>query len=77
MSIKYIGRPTSSIARPPKFAQIGIFGLKICHLATLVNNKKGNLLLVSSLVRPVHLDQLDPCQDQQDTDQLQALLESI
>jgi hypothetical protein len=21
---------------PPKFAQIGIFGLKICHLATLV-----------------------------------------
>jgi DNA modification methylase len=25
---------------PPKFTQIWIFGLKICHLATLLWNKK-------------------------------------
>jgi hypothetical protein len=29
---------TSSIAKPPKFTQFGIFGLKICHLATPVGS---------------------------------------
>jgi hypothetical protein len=34
MVIKYAQQPT--LQDPPKFTQILIFGLKICHLATLV-----------------------------------------
>jgi hypothetical protein len=29
--------PTAPLQDPPKFCQIGIFGFKICHLATLVS----------------------------------------
>jgi hypothetical protein len=42
ITIKYTNRPenipTASIARA-QFAQIRIFGFKICHLATLVLNR--------------------------------------
>jgi hypothetical protein len=34
-----ISIPTSSIARPYKFTQIRIFGLKINHLATLITDR--------------------------------------
>jgi hypothetical protein len=42
IAVKYLGRPNSHIIYQhlplqdlPKFTQIGILGLKICHLATL------------------------------------------
>jgi hypothetical protein len=35
MAVQYRYLPTSSIARPPKCTRNGIFGLRICNLATL------------------------------------------
>jgi hypothetical protein len=53
MVIKYLNSPyyipnghtihqPFSIQGPPKFTQIGIFGLKIYHLATLTDQTNGN-----------------------------------
>jgi hypothetical protein len=35
IAVKYVDQYLQ-LQEPPKFTQIGIFGLKICHLATLV-----------------------------------------
>jgi hypothetical protein len=42
MAIKYVYQHLP-LQDPPKFTQNGLFGLKICHLATLVGRYKTNL----------------------------------
>jgi hypothetical protein len=44
--------PPLSILRPTKISQIGIFGLKIYHLATLVPVGHGFLIILT--VRKIH-----------------------
>jgi hypothetical protein len=43
---------------PPKFTQVGIFGLKICHLATLMERVQGEK---TDLQLRLYGTQLDVC----------------